>query len=180
MLHHSLAALLLVAFGATPAVAVDPVEDSALRQAWQAFLSQRTACGDRLVMAVDVSPPPMSGFVQVPAYKPLTPYTVYVEAATIEILRSGPGRQLAEVERRNGLAWKGTFQFVAKAARQIAVGKSGHAARWSDWYGDVLLFTLDMEHRNGVWDVQGQQAPGVQALGRLATPRRPACSEVPA
>ena len=116
MLKNAIPALILLAVGlpaaAAHAAAYEAIDVPAYRKAWQAFLSDRSTCGERILMAVDVTPPQLTGFSSVPGFKPLKPYTTYVEVTEVEAHVAGPGGRVSEADRRNGLEWKGTFQFV--------------------------------------------------------------------
>ncbi len=179
MFKNAIQALAFLAVGVAPAAAHEAIDVPAYRKAWQTFLSDRSICGERTVMAVDVTPPQLSGFASLPGYKPLNPYTTYVEVTEVEARWTGPGGRVNESDRRNGLEWKGSFQFVAKAARQMTVGRLAQNAAWSAWYGDVLVFHTEVELRNGTWSASGRHAQGIVALGPHARVRRPPCGEVP-
>ena len=103
MLKNAIPVLALVTVGLTPAMANDAIDVPAYRKAWQTFLSDRSTCGERILMAVDVTPPQLTGFTNVPAYKPLKPYTTYVEVAEVNARWTGPGGRVSEADRRNGL-----------------------------------------------------------------------------
>ncbi len=167
-------------------VMVDPARSqqadvAAAQHAWNAFLGHQQSCGDKFVMAIDVTPPQMNGFTQVPGYKPLQPYTIYNQATGLQVRRSGPAGNVTAADRLNNIEWKGSFQIVAQAAREVTVSRSAQAAsQWTPWKADVVLAIVEVEHRNGSWLSRVQQSQSIESLGRFARIRGPSCSEVPA
>ncbi len=168
---------------ATPSAADrDPLDYLAVAQATSGFMAQRQKCGDKTVMAVDVTPPQMpSAFTTVPGFKQLQLYTIYNEAVDLEWQIEGPGAKLTVADRMNGLQWKGRVHVVSKAAREISVSRGGNGAKgeWTTWKAGVKLAIVSVQQRNGSWETQVQEPDAVQALGHAGRMRKAACAEVP-
>lgn len=183
MIPH-LATALTFAFGLgcfflPPLSAASPKEE-ARQQANAAFETFRAKCGSDYVVAIDVVPPPAGGFTQslpaAPAAKP-SAHTIYAMYSDVRL----DGREAtSEVDRRNGIEWKGVLTYSAAAARQISVGKDGTRGKWSDWQRAGAVYAVSFVLKDGTWTQRVDEIPLLAALGRYATPRRPSCSEVPA
>jgi hypothetical protein len=165
---------------ATPCLALAPSDIVAAAEASRAFMAQRQTCGDKVVMALDVSPPQPSGFTNVPGYKPLKPYTIYNEAVGLDRRIDGPGDNLSAADRMNGIRWKGRVHMVAKAAREITVSRGGGGNQaWTPWKSNVTLAIVELQQRNGVWETTVTESDAVRSLGRFGQLRRAACADVP-
>ena len=167
--------LVALSMGATALAA--PIDNAALDEASKVFMAQRQTCGDKIVAAMDVTPQ-SGGFAPSLDPKAGKPHTIYNEAVGVERRPSGQGSKLNEADRLNGLQWKGRVQMVAKAAREVTVPRGGPAGAWGQWQPNVILATIDVEQRNGVWETK-MQSGNVAAYGRYAQMRRPSCSELP-
>ncbi|MFO1161136.1 MAG: hypothetical protein U1E60_20000 [Reyranellaceae bacterium] len=166
--------------GAAASAAPSPADIAAANEAMRAFMAQRQSCGDKIVTALDVTPPQSGGFAPSLDFKPQKPYTIYNEAVNIERQIGGQGSRMNDADRLNGLQWKGRVQLVAKAAREIRVtrGGGGPDGAWSQWQPNVTLGYVEVELRNGVWQTN-VQTPQIAAFGRFAQLRRASCAEVP-
>jgi hypothetical protein len=170
----------LAALTTTPCLALSPKDNVAGAQAYEAFIAQRQTCGQKVVMAVDVSPPQANGFTSVPGHKPLKPYTIYNEATGIDRRLEGPGDNVSAADRMNGIQWKGRVVIAASAAREISVNRDGTGSgSWSAWKSNVTLAIVDVQQSGGRWSVSVTEPDGVRGLGRFAQLRRASCSEVP-
>lgn len=181
MFKAAIAALTLTALtiGEARPAAAQTIESAAVDAAMQAFMAKHQSCGNKIVTAIDVTPP-QGGFTTTPDARPAKPYTIYIESSGLERQWSGQLGKVNEADRLNGLQWKGRVQMVAKAAREAKVtqGGTGPNTPWSSWQSNVTLATIEVEQRNGVWRTS-VQAPLLVALGRFAQARRPSCSEIP-
>jgi hypothetical protein len=167
---------------ASPCLAASsPLDSVAAAEATRVFMAQRQTCGGKIVMALDVTPPQLSGFANVPGYKPLKPYTIYNEAIGLDRRLDGPGSNLTTADRMNGIEWKGRVHMVASSAREISVGSAGGTtASWTQWKANVTLAIVDLQRRNGAWEITVNESQTIRELGRFAQMRRAPCSEVPA
>jgi len=172
----SLAALTI---GSTTPATAENIDNAAVNAAMQAFMAQRQSCGNKVVTAIDVTPP-QGGFATTPDARQAKPYTIFVEVSGFERQWSGQLGKVNEADRLNGLQWKGRVQMIAKAAREAKVtqGGAGPNTPWSPWQSNVTLATIEVEQRNGAWRTN-VQSPLLAALGRFARERRPSCSEIP-
>jgi hypothetical protein len=172
----SLAAL---SVGAAASAAPSPADIAAANEVKRTFMAQRQSCGDKIVMAIDVTPP-QGGFTTTPDARQAKPRTIFIEAVGVEPQWSGQGGKMNDADRLNGLQWKGRAQLVAKAAREISVTRGGGPnGAWSPWQSKVPLTTVDVEQRNGVWTTT-EYSQLLAAYGRFGKLRRASCSEVPA
>ncbi|MBA4222769.1 MAG: hypothetical protein C0458_18730 [Methylobacterium sp.] len=144
------------------------------------FETFRTRCGKGYVVAADVTPPPRGGFTATlgtPAPGASSGHTLYVAYADVRL----DGREITtDIDRRNGIAWRGTLAYSAAALRQISVGHDGTRGAWSPWQPAGPIYTVTLELKNGSWSSRGQEMSLLGALGRYAKLRRPACAEIPA
>ena len=93
----------------------------------------------------------------------------------------GDGREITtDIDRRNGIAWRGTLAYSAAALRQISVGQDGTRGAWSPWQPAGPIYTVTLELKDGSGSSRGQEMSLLGALGRYAKLRRPACAEIPA
>jgi hypothetical protein len=166
--------------GTAASAAPGPADIAAANEAMRAFMAQRQSCGDKIVTALDVTPQ-SGGFAPILGAQSDKPYTIYLEAKNVERRLSGPGSNMNDADRLNGVQWRGRVTLVAKAAREIRIiqGGNGPNGAWSQWQPDVTLGYVDVEQRNGVWQTN-LQTPQIAAFGRFGKLRRAACSEVPA
>lgn len=183
-MHKTISAAFMLAVlsaGTAASAAPGPADIAAANEAMRAFMAQRQTCGDKIVTAVDVTPPQSGGFAPSLEAKSAKPYTIYNEAVNVERRISGQGGNMNDADRLNGLQWKGRVQLVAKAAREISLtrGGGGPNGAWSQWQPNVTLAAVDVEQRNGVWTARVQPAGQLAAMGRYAQMRRASCSEVP-
>jgi hypothetical protein len=97
----------------------------AQRQANALFETFRARCGKDHVVAADVTPPPRGGFATplgTPAPGASLGHTLYIAYADVRL----DGREITtDIDRRNGIAWRGTMAYSAAAQRQISVGQDG-------------------------------------------------------
>lgn len=152
----------------------------AQRQANALFETFRARCGKDHVVAADVTPPPRGGFATplgTPAPGASLGHTLYIAYADVRL----DGREITtDIDRRNGIAWRGTMAYSAAAQRQISVGQDGTRGAWSPWQTAGPIYTVTLEFKDGSWSSRGQEMSLLGALGRYARIRRPACAEIPA
>ena len=145
-----------------------------------AFETFRIKCGTDHVVAIDVTPPSSGGFTQTLGAAPTgraQGHTIYVAYADMHL----EGRETTtDIDRRNGIGWRGSLAYSAAAARQISVGRDGTKGVWSPWQPAGPVYTVTLEFKDGGWSSRGQEMSLLGALGRYGKIRRPACSEVPA
>lgn len=163
-----------------PPLSTEPkVEEEARQQANAAFETFRVKCGQDYAVAIDVAPAPAGGFAPAlpaaPVAKP-SGHTVYVMYADVRL----NGRDTtSDIDRRNGIAWRGTFTFSAEAARQVSAGKDGTTGAWSPWQAAGPIYAVTLVLKDGAWSSRVDEMPLVANLGRYAKLRRPACSDLP-
>ena len=152
----------------------------AQRQANALFETFRIKCGTDHVVAIDVTPPSSGGFTQTLGAAPTgraQGHTIYVAYADMHL----EGRETTtDIDRRNGIGWRGSLAYSAAAARQISVGRDGTKGVWSPWQPAGPVYTVTLEFKDGGWSSRGPEMSLLGALGRYGKIRRPACSEVPA
>lgn len=181
--HIFLAAALVVVSGIVTGAAAQtspPPRLEAQRLANAQFETFRARCGKDYVVAVDVAPPQRGGFTTTLGTPPpgsSAGHTLYIAYADVRL----DGREITtDIDRRNGVAWRGTLAYSAAALRQISVGKDGTKGDWSPWQPAGPIYTVTLELKDGSWSSRGQEMSLLGALGRYARVRRPACDEVPA
>lgn len=179
----SLAAALVVMSGILTGAAAQtssPPLLEAQRQANAQFETFRTRCGKDYVVAADVTPPQRGGFTATLGAPPpgsSAGHTLYIAYADVRL----DGREITtDIDRRNGIAWRGTLAYSAAALRQISIGKDGTKGAWSPWQPAGPIYTVTLELKDRSWSSRGQEMSLLGALGRYAKIRKPACEEVPA
>ena len=176
----SVAALPTLLVLAASAQTVPSPRLEAQRQANASFETFRARCGKDYVVAADVSPPPRGGFTTTlgtPVPGASSGHTLYIAYADVRL----DGREITtDIDRRNGIAWRGTLAYSAAALRQISVGQDGTRGAWSPWQPAGPIYTVTLELKDGSWSSRGQEMSLLGALGRYAKLRRPACAEIPA
>jgi hypothetical protein len=141
------------------------------REANRLFLATRGFCGAGHVLAIDVTPPPSSGFAPVLG-APTTPtggYTLYLVMSGVTSRLSG--------EKAAGPQWQGRIGFVAERARMISIGRDGTRGAWTPLAGGEV-YAVDLSYRQG-WTSEVRELTLLADRGRYAKARRPACSEIP-
>lgn len=173
-------ALGMLAGGAASAQTPPAPRLEAQQQANALFETFRAKCGKDYVVAVDVTSPAPGGFTQ--TLGPATTgrgqgHTIYIAYADVRL----DGRETTtDIDRRNGIGWRGSLAYGAAASRQISVGKDGTKGAWSPWQPAGPIYTVTLEFKDGAWSSRGQEMSMLGALGRYGKIRRPACAEVPA
>jgi hypothetical protein len=152
----------------------------AQRQANALFETFRVQCDKDYVVAIDVTPPSPGGFTQTLGAAPTgraQGHTIYVAYADVRL----DGREITtDIDRRNGIGWRGTMTYSAAAARQISIGRDGTRGAWSPWQPAGPVYAVRLALKDGIWSSRIDEMPLLLGLGRYAKLRRPTCAEIPA
>lgn len=172
-------ALSILAVVFTWAQSVPSPRLEAQNQANALFETFRAKCGKDHVAAIDVTPPQQARFAE--ALRPAA--TASAEAHTIYIAYADTrldGRETTtDIDRRNGISWRGTMTYSAAAVRQISVGSDGTEGAWSSWQTGGPVYAVTLMLKDGNWPSSVDEMPLLAGLGRYAKLQRPACAEVP-
>ena len=109
--------------------------------------------------------------------RPASYHTVYIEARNVKPDFRAPGPNLSPADQQNGIERKGAFYFYSQTYREISIGKDGTRDQWSEWRNGTALSSVHLTYRHGAWEIVEQQPVGIDAIGRFARVRQPACSE---
>jgi uncharacterized protein YcnI len=151
-----------------------PDTNEAARQAWAKFTASWSSCGGSAVTAVDITAPAQPHMLPP---RPASYHTVYIEARNVKPDFRAPGPNLSPADQQNGIERKGAFYFYSQTYREISIGKDGTRDQWSEWRNGTALSSVHLTYRHGAWEIVEQQPVGIDAIGRFARVRQPACSE---
>ena len=151
----------------------------AQKQANALFETFRVKCGNDHVVAIDVTPPQSAGFTETlgtdRAGSPQG-HTIYIAYADIRL----DGREnTTDIDRQNGVSWRGILTYSAAAVRQISIGSDGTKGAWSPWQPGGPVYAVTLALKDGNWSSSVDEMPLLAGLGRYAKLRRPACNELP-